>query len=384
METIVPEDTLGAGDELEALVLKLAGNSAFAMCRHNRDQRFYWHLSDIIERMIRDSASPTAFCVAFDEYFGAVRVVGNILAQLRRDGRNRAYHEMLEALQKEDFLFTHESVPLESTTPVTVLMLEPARTLVMMKWMAEARTAELLAFVGIQGRWQRLGWSVQSITEKLFGAFPTLEKRTREGHAAGQDNGQELSAAYGDALAGLPNSFEGALPFMTDRYRQLIETSETGGSSSMFIFPLAFLFIGRRQDEVLSMLDRGAQDRVATWQLHVPTLSLRYNSTFEYINIGFHPEAEHGVWAKKLPSFTSAGVSHGHGVMFLGSGTASHETAHEYKNEVRVTKAYDPSSYSYGLKEGCAPRLLLQICAGRGQCKAAYKVFKGYLGESSP
>lgn len=322
MNANVPE-VQGTGDELEALVMKLAGNEAFAACRGKLDT----HISYVIDDLIDGTENSAQFCARFDEYFGRVRVMGNLLAKLRRDKKSLAYDELRRALSIREFVLTHEEVPLSKTTPAVILMLEPAKTFPLIKWMDEASMFETRLFAGIS--LSRSPWSagiaeVSQLTRDLFKVLPGLLAYTRKIKEAGGDNGQELREAYQETLKGLPRSFDGAMPLMTTSTMRLLNTAETGGCGSTFIFPLAYLFLGKTQNEVLGLFSREEQDRVTTWQLHIPTLPLRYNQMFDNASIWFHPEEEHARWSRDLKSFVSKGVSRGYGAAFVCDSASLH------------------------------------------------------------
>lgn len=325
MSTIVPEDIAGASDELEALANKLAGNEAFAKCRNT----FLRNVSDVVEGMIGESANPTEFCQKFDAHFAAVRVMGNILAQLKRDGNRKAYEELKQALETDDFFLTGQDAALDETIPITLLMLEPAKTLTLLEWMKKGLTAELNTFVGISHR----DATIQEVTRALFAAFPTLEQHTRLSKQLLADNyhdGAGLLPAYKDEVAGLPDSFAGAIPLIGAFMERLLRSVEQSGSGSAFTFPIAYMFIGKEQSEVLGMFDRERQQRIATWQLRIPRVILRRGRVANAMNIGIHPETEHVIWKKKLPPFVSKGVTHRNGIAFL-THSISHETITRYR-----------------------------------------------------
>ena len=366
METIVPENP-GSSDELETLVMKLAGHKAFDRCRGEMSMGFI----HIIDDLVRHSNSRDEARTKLREFLGASLIMGNTLAQLHFSGKKRAYYELERALTTDDFVFTHEVVPLEKTRPVTILMLEPTKTLVLLQWMAEARTAELNRVIGMKG--QRGDIPIQDITLSLFAAFPTLLKRAQERSVSDpSSDGSELLPAFKDATAGLPDTFACSLPLITDNMGHLLHSTESGGCGSTFTFPIAWMFPGKDQAEVLGLFDRKDQARVATWQMHVPEISLRYNGGFRDIKIGFHPEHEHAIWQKKAPAFISSGISHSHGTLFH-SYSLTIDTLREYRNEIWHRIVRSEHSWESGpteIKEGCRPRILTEVRAERHEIES--------------
>lgn len=363
----VPEgsEITGAGDELESLVQKLAGHQTFGRCRDT----FQYNVIDMIEFVLRECSTRAEAQVALRKRLGDIYIMGSMLAGLRFTERRRAYNELRRALITEDFVLTGEVVPVEKTRPVTILMLEPKSTFVLLEWMTEAKTAELYSFLGIPDRHGRELPPAQEVTRRFFAEFPTLSERVRSGRSVGNDNGLELAGVFKDKISGLSDQFEGALPLVTADIERLLRSNATGGCGSMFDFPIAWMFPGRDQASVLGMFNRKDQKRVATWQMHVPEITLRYNSLYNYVKIGFHPEQEHRQWSQKLPAFASKGVSLGYGTMFQPSDSADLLTLEEYRNEetIRIETGKHSWTSKTQLRAGKKPRILVEVRADREQ-----------------
>jgi hypothetical protein len=364
MDTIVPEVS-EPRDELEALVMQLAGHNAFALCRGEMQLDLIY----IIENIIRRSPNREGAKKKLREFFGAALIMGNKLAQLHFSGQKKAYSELEGALTRDHFVFTYESVPLDKTRPVTILMLEPEKTIVLLRWMAEGRTAELNRFVGFDPLSHFKNYEVQEVTRELFKVFPSLESHVKESLRTDRDNGSELALIFKEAIVGLPDSFPGSLPLISDNMEYLLHTTEHGGSGSIFTFPIAWMFPGKDQAQVLAMFSRDDQKRVATWQIDVPEISLKHNGGFRDIKIGVHPEHEHRIWEKKAPAFTSKGLSNGHGTLYH-SYSLTIDTLRQYRNEIWRNIKIDDHTWKSGptvIKEGCRPRMLMEVRANREQ-----------------
>lgn len=370
--TIVPGVDTGASNELETLVRKLIGHGAFERCRDS----LQYSVIDTIERAIRDSTGRTDAQARLYAVLADVYVMGSMLAGLKFNNQQRAYKELRKALMSRNFFLTGETVPLGQTVPVTILMLEPAKTFILLQWMAEARTAELYAHLGIPFRRMEEA-PVQEVTRRLFAEFPMLENRVRQGHEAKQDCGTELEIAFKETIAGLPDSFPGSLPLITSEMERLLDTNATGGCGSMFTFPVAWMFPGKEQSEILGLFDRKDQERVTTWQLHVPLMTFQFNGTFEYVKIGMHPESEHAQWARRMPPFVSKGVTRSHGALFHATST-DYDTLEEYCNKMTNETPDGPSGRTWNTVAipGTRPRILMRVRADRNQITEVNSLLK--------
>lgn len=363
MNANVPE-VQGPSDELEALALKLAGHQAFAECRGNIRS-----IQNIFEDLVRKSKTPSEFREKFDVFFGKVRAMGVLLSRLRRDGRMLAYGELWKALTLDDFVLTHEAVPLDKTIPFTILMLEPVKTLVLAKWMACAQTYNLLRFVGKMPRVEAPVPGPGVRTSELFNVFPGLRDRVLKNHERGGDNGAELHAEYSELLGNLEKRLASvAIPLASDHAGPLLFSADGGGSGANFSFPLAFMFVNMKQHEVLGLFSREQQTRVATWQLNIPTLIAR--GRLDWTNVSLHPEADQPLAQKLMPSFTSVGVSHGYGAVML-THSSGDNARKRYGSERIIPLGHLFDYVSDGAEEGDVPRIVLVPHADRSVFDAA-------------
>jgi len=298
----VPEDKhkLSRKQQLETLRAHLAGNHAFAICRGKLGQ----DIGSIADNLIDEAFSPTNFLYRWDGFFGQVRVMTNLLAQLRRDGLNIAYRELSGALSDSDYLLPGETLPVEATRPITVLMLEPEKTITFLRWLLEAHPGELRKYLGWkddQQNWQ--GDPPSQLTQKLYELFPALDelaRKYRDGYP-----GTELSVAYRRTVAET-FSFR---PLKKGKVCNLVYTQWNDDIEHVDEIPFIYFFEAE-QSKVLRRFSRQDQKRVATWQLQVP-------KTVERFCIGLHPENLRIARQRLYPMFHSRGASHGFAVTVI-------------------------------------------------------------------
>ncbi|MBX4201027.1 hypothetical protein KW786_02765, partial [Candidatus Parcubacteria bacterium] len=317
MKKHVPE--VSRDVQMAALRDSLLGHQAFGRVRGSG----YDQLHEVISRLLDEAESPSDFLRMFDQWTGDLRVVGNKLAVLRRDGLADAEGELMSAFRDPAHVLTGETIPLHETVPVTILMLDPARTLAMIRWL-------------IAGHWdnlngQMVGEDDRDLTTKLFAAFPSLTEFTALRRKWGNYEGWDLLAALYKDVAGrfpIDREWRGLSP-AHDIYNDHIELWGEGSfqrdghrieaPSNMFGF-----VIEAEQSEVLARFDRQQQAELATWQLHLPKAlvsvwtdvarSRQYNKAgYGSVRIGFYPEMDHPRWCKDYPALTSVGVSAGLG-----------------------------------------------------------------------
>jgi hypothetical protein len=296
MNTIVPEGKSEPSDELEFLRMKLAGNRAFALCRGTFNQRMTHVVEDAIKKGLKAENSRTAVRDSLRTYFAAAHIMGNLLAQLKRDGKEVAYEELTHALWDPSFLIMGETVALEKTIPFTILMLEPQKTLGLMEWVADKN---------------------QPITylERLFSGLTGWDGAPQ----------YELCRVRTVSVSGLPTVFNDSIRLGNQQWNRDNSVSLDILSRAL---PFVYVFFGKNQAEVLSKIDRKLQDRVATWQINVPSYMLNWSPKFA---IGFHTEQEHSIWEGRYPALVSKGVSCGYGAFFLLDPLINRQSWQEYR-----------------------------------------------------
>ena len=295
------------------LISQLEMNATF---RRHRGQ--LCHGAQFLSKLASEAKSPAAFCKNWNALTGDLRILGNMMAKLSRDDREFALRELVGALSDPDHLFPGESHPIEKTVPVTLLMLDPARTLLMVKWILECHWMDLANYIGekrnlkIDGTFYR--GKRREITEALFARFPSLEEEFEwriqrgdlyEGPDLLRSHHREVDEKYGHLQGNSPR-FGGkksrALAIELPQYNDHLEI--TGAS-------FAYL-VEADQKEVLSFFTREEQKTVATWQFRVLPESVDHRWD---IRVGIHPEDEHGHWERECVGATSLGFSQGFGAL---------------------------------------------------------------------
>jgi hypothetical protein len=324
-------------EELFALAIKLAGNHSFKQCRG----KFETSIDRTVCEIIDDSPSPTIANIRLEEYLRSVMVMGNLLAKLKRDRMKRAFDELRDALRSNGHVILGETIPLEKTVPLTMLMLEPELTLDLVRWgMGDDRHPDH--------------------TKRIYRLLPTLQAHGKVAEMKAEGYGAEIAPSYYDVLAGLPRAFDEGIPLINPVWKTFPKRSVGPGFTHLrdLYFPLAFVFIGKEQDEVLKIFDREQQKRIATWQIDAPRFLFSYgNSSF---HVGFHEESVHDIWLKRFPAFASKGVSAGHGAFLLMRGVMNHYSWIDYENMQSVDIQWGHATGSdFVRKPGTEQRILL-------------------------
>ncbi|MEI6237921.1 MAG: hypothetical protein WCP15_00105 [bacterium] len=294
----VPEDKkVNSEQQLKILRNKLMGNQAFAFCRGKLGKQVVSVAADLIA----ETGTPTRFLSMWDEFFGKARVMTNLLAQFNRDGMNVAYEELLSALRTDTHFFPGETVPVEQTRPVTVLMLEPEKTVSFLSWLLEEHWMSLRDYLYWKdqkpGFFNKVPDKPSVLTERLYANFSKLEELARK-HCSGYE-GRELSEAYRQEI--IDTFPEGALK--NGKVAELGRPQWNDHIEHVGDIPFIYIF-EMEQFEVLKMFSREDQKRIATWQFNLPKV-------ITHFVIGLHPHKMHGCWKKSHPAFVSCGKSHG-------------------------------------------------------------------------
>jgi len=297
----VPEGTkVNRKQQLQLLRAKITGNQAFGACRG----KFGQPIGQLTADWIKNSESPTQVLGQWDSFTGQARVMTNLLAQFRRDGMNIAHRELLKALNDSDYLLPGEKLPIEATRPITVLMLEPEKTLTFLRWLLESHWSSLRNYLA----WKESQYAKapNELTEKLYTQFLMLEELARE-HAKhpveGFFEGKELCEAYATIASSFdPAILKNAMCGMGLNWGQWNDHIEG-------IRHLAFLYMfDCEQSKVLKRFSRKDQKRIATWQINVP-------KTHTLSAFGLYPEQWRVRDSANLLRSVSRGSSHGYKVV---------------------------------------------------------------------
>ena len=189
-------------------------------------------------------------------------------------------------------------------------MLDPERTMTLVKWLVEEHWMSLAGYVVWNSRAGAESAEPTQNTHKLFKMFPTLEERWHLSAKQYHFIGDILCHTYTDSVW---HSFSEDIrdrlskvdfrQLQSGQYMDHIDLAE----DHKFVF-----IIHSEQAHVLRCFSRHDQERIATWQIHLPKVMSTVR-TF----VGIHPEVIHPQLQKIYPALTSIGVSHGLGC-FMG------------------------------------------------------------------
>lgn len=296
----VPEECAQIA-ELERFV---AGNEMFARLRGKLGKP----LCAIIEEMISRASSPTNFQERLDRFFGDLRPVARELAVLVRDGEEAAKRELTLALTIAEHRLPFEPTCVIPKRTFTAVMLDPPRTLAMIRWLTMRDRCSLQ---------EHFAGRSTSLTSTLFSVFPRFALNCIEMIGGNVSVGQELSNAYEgvvrdkfeDGLKGLCSYGPRALCLGLMQWECDRELG-AGWTSP----PYCYLIEGTQAD-ALSCFNRIDQCCIGTWQFELPETIDPVTQPMHHV--GFHLEEEHEAWSKQEPDYVSKSVNHGMGAIVL-------------------------------------------------------------------
>lgn len=282
-------------EQLAYLRAKLVGNRAFQKCKG----QFSYSLDFLAKGIMEESDSPTNFLKRWDEMMAAVRVMLNLFQQLKRDGMSFASGILLNMLSNKSVYFPGEHFPEEETEPLTILMLEPEKTMSLIRLLFEMNEEAFRQFCEYERWW-------------LFENKKFVEQKIKDSLAKAEiESGfKSIINSFSPAVV---EFFNGGIGF---HLRSELDFFDNLGINFSFGFR-------SEQSEVLKHFTREEQRRIATWQIRPPK-----DEVSSPISLGVHPEANHSKWQTFYPSFASFGVSHNLGVVVIPS---------EFKTCVRIT-----------------------------------------------
>ena len=324
-ERQVPED------EIQFLHNKLTGNAAFGRLRGALPPNELGVLGTIL----KDSVSPTDFCRRWDQFCSDARVMGNLLACLKRDGKLGALAELSQALRDITYRLPGETIPIHETEPVTIVIFDFPRTLTMIRWIRCAHWMDLNNYLeevdkSIDGIDEsHLEEQDQILTHEMFEAFPNLLKHSRERRQRRDYEGGDLVKSYNDHVL---NDFDHQqlqeigkpLTLAHQTYNDHLELYEGIGRMVRF----GYICHGD-QATVLSSFGRELQKRITTWTVKMPKAIT--NKQFSNLFVGFHPEAVHNDWQTNSTQTASIGCSNGYGAVLM-----SRDFSHPLQNHTRL------------------------------------------------
>jgi len=319
-------------EEIAELRNYLQGNEAFGRIRGKCGYLFSRFSSDILD----DGMSPSQTVKQYDQFVSDMRIFLRKLAVFKRDNKMEAYRHLEKALVSSNYVLPWETYPVEETSPLTLLMFEPEKTLFMVKWIMNCSWMDLDRYLEDPEKFkQYLGdeevRKTRRFTARLFEEFPRLEEFSRIRKRRREYEGWELLAAHTEeaisSFADLPDDLYGMSVAMgtfndhlevTSRHHTIAKPSEDEEISIGDQFLFAF---EGEPGEVLSHFSRDEQERIATWYMEPPRRLLE-PSDFDYrdlahLHIGLHLEGEHEEFQEQYPALSSNSASHGLGAVLL-------------------------------------------------------------------
>jgi hypothetical protein len=320
--TVVPEVKVPSRDEqLVWLREKLAGNKTFGVLRGGGFHRGIGSVlhkpSDKGKGYVGEHRSPSEFCTAWDEFSGQARVMGNLLACLERDGWKDAYQELKSALC-DNHIIEGETVLLENTTPVTLLLFSAEKTFDLLHWGLSQNLRDL----------KELASNSTNSDEytKVVQGFPTFAKYIgKEDDALGQAFSDTVMSGARKRMCeifGPDRDWDDDQLFLRLRSGQVDYRLIQSGRLFGYMFP------GKDQKDLLCQFPRAEQEQIATWTINMPTVyieKLRRTPKNSFW-VGFHPESGHDSY-KSAPFFPSTGVNHGMGAVIITDSCQLYEHA---------------------------------------------------------
>lgn len=327
----MPEEKEVNKEQVARLLEKLAGHQGFARRRGTLGESFI----ELLCQLVNDAESPSEALRRWDELAADVRVMVNYLAVLQRDDEVSAMGELTAALRSPSFVFTGETVPVHETVPITILMFRPEETLLMLEWICCDHWMRLDQWIECKDGRKKPLYPMMERTDRLFAAFPLLERCVRERHVH-EYEGRDLLDSRAALVEEFHRNLDPSLRGLRIRagYNDHLEVSGFSGGEARFAF-----IAEAEQSEVLSLYSREQQLQIATWQLHVPRVvweSATTSGGLGYV-IELHPELVHQDWLEKQPALTSRGVSHGYGARMetrLGTYLQQFGAGQEFGNHV--------------------------------------------------
>ncbi len=259
-------------EQIRQLLLKLAGKSeAFKVCRGKLGRS----LAETFTSWIHKQDTVNSVLDEWGALIPPTRVMLSVLSKLQRDGCEHAYEELTKALSRPGYLFDGETVPVHETRPVTVVMLDPVKTWLMIRNAA-----------GDHPEWTSRDFS------RVFPMFPGLKRKyMRRIHPS-------LSMAYQDTYRqAVTSRFLAYIPKGTPRLYLKYDQYKDGVCNEL---PFLYLFDGKEQSEVMGLFAREVQSQICCWKFNAPKI-------IESFQIGLHDSHYQatGEWSKKCPSLVS-------------------------------------------------------------------------------
>ncbi|MFH1315083.1 MAG: hypothetical protein ABIH67_01680 [Candidatus Uhrbacteria bacterium] len=336
----MPEDTdflqeQNHETQIAELRTQLTGHKIFARRRGESGK-----LAGLLRYIMDNTKTPSEAKRLWQDLVGDGSVLLMLMAQLDREGHTEARKQMLSALTSSNFVFTGEEVPLSETTAITVIMPDPVRTLMPLRWIMRIDSVDnffrhIEHCEDSEQHYRPEEWLNKETLELIRAFHSILGRFNKHYNGPGSINadGVLMSSHAMDVLSRF-NLHEGTA-LVVDPNRQyskgvcyvpgnFLESFDPGYRNRVTAGHLAFLVCGEQKD-VISRFERKHQSLIATWQLRIPTsvwlpAKQRFDNgteRFRASHIEIFAESEHKLHLRQNPSFTSKGVSNRVGVRWV-------------------------------------------------------------------
>jgi len=298
----MPGEKVSNEAQLAWLVEKLTGHPSFHALRGRLEQPA---ISFMIGHVAADG-SRRASQEKFRQFTEDIILIQSIIAKLERDGWTYALKQLKLALTISGYLFPEETIPIDQTTHMLLIIPNAPQTLAVLQWAKEYMPSVTPSTVAL-GK-----------AELLFPYLPSLSSILEE--IGGQWEDQKT--IYIDI-----DHFSTAFSRAVNKDLSLPKRPKIHRSEGGFLFPsrvhspyvdeYGWLIPLDRQKDFLSQIPRPDQDKLTTWHFHLPEAAIhgQFRGGTAHISIGIHPAEEHSHWQKTHPAFTSADTKEEHGAI---------------------------------------------------------------------
>lgn len=255
-----------------------------------------------------------------------LRIMLETCDRLRREGMRFAELELRRALVDPGYIMAGETVPPAETTPFTVFAVDLGETLGMDKFCRDWRTPYLDDMdyrPAVPDFWKKYE-DEKFITDRygpeLLPLFQAINWNDVHGHGLSSSSGPiplrifySVVQAFGARIANINTRRVGGRTMEFSlwglpREEHMIHYARLAGNSRIYSSSSCFYGKAVQQSELLGAFSPADRERLATWELRLPTAMVgdRHVHT-----VCIRPEADHARWQFERPQFTSD-VAHGH------------------------------------------------------------------------
>ncbi len=327
---------IGAEEQLRKLRQKLAGHRVFGKLRGKFED---FSPEDFLHDKKDRPLCPSKVQERFAKWIADRKVMFQLLATLGRDSQTVAYEELLKALC-EDHVITGEDIPLEQTEKGVLVMVDPEKTILLVRWLYTSTPEDGKKWVA-EGKLPPDRGMCGSLTPQLVETFPDLVEEFKN----------PLNRILEFPLEKIHPHLEKA----RERFRQKMCADDV---KWICIDPgrthywrgcraVALFLHGKDQKGALSFFTREEQKSISTWKFDYPKITRRkmgvsWGSSPNFW-IGLHPEEEHTKWRRRWPSFASRGCANNLGAVIVDKEMLGETSFNKDENSL---PPYSPLNYA--------------------------------------